>query len=357
MRRLVPILGLLLVVLQLAAQAPDWCNAASRKMHYPPEIWYTGYVEGEQQSGESLEKAMSRLKDAARVELVSTIRTSVEQTIQERTSSDLQQSTTYFEEEIRDTYVSDTRISSSIRDIPGLKIEAYHNPNTKQIVAFAYLKRTTLINQLTRRVALELGKAESALSQAEIYINNGQKQQAQALLEQVSKQFEAVEEAQSLLVVVDDGADAELLQIDQLRDMKKTLSNLSAQVQNATRIYLYCDAQLFDSEYSMLVGKIRGDLSQLGVSFVNDAEQSNWAIFVEVSAREGKKLDYNGESIYYAYVDAQIRIIKTATGQHIYENIITEKDGHAEGYSQAALLAYRHITPKISEIIKQNIQQ
>ncbi len=357
MRRLVPILGLLFVVLQLAAQAPDWYNAASRKMHYPPEIWYTGYVEGEQQSGESLEKAMSRLKDAARVELVSTIRTSVEQTIQERTSSDLQQSTTYFEEDIRDTYVSDTRISSSIRDIPGLKIEAYHNPNTKQIVAFAYLKRTTLINQLTRRIALELGKAESALSQAETYINNGQKQQAQALLEQVSKQFEAVEEAQSLLVVVDDGADAELLQIDQLRDMKKTLSNLSAQVQNATRIYLYCDAQLFDSEYSMLVGKIRGDLSQLGVSFVNDAEQSNWAIFVEVSAREGKKLDYNGESIYYAYVDAQIRIIKTATGQHIYENIITEKDGHAEGYSQAALLAYRHITPKISEIIKQNIQQ
>jgi hypothetical protein len=357
MRRLVPILGLLLVVLQLAAQAPDWCNAASRKMHYPPEIWYTGYVEGEQQSGEILEKAMSRLKDAARVELVSTIRTSVEQTIQERTSSDLQQSTTYFEEDIRDTYVSDTRISSSIRDIPGLKIEAYHNPNTKQIAAFAYLKRTTLINQLTRRIALELGKAESTLSQAETYINNGQKEQAQALLEKIFKQFETVEEAQSLLAIVDDEADAESLQIEQLHNMKKIFSNLSAQIQNATKIYLYCDANLFDTKDAMLVGKIRGELSQLGVSFVTEAEQSNWAIYVEVSTREGKKNDYNGESVYYAYVDAQIRIIKTATGQHIYENIITEKDGHAEGYSQAALLAYRHITPRISEIIKQNIQQ
>ena len=343
--------------MQLAAQAPDWYNAASRKMHYSPETWYTGYVEGELQNGESLEKAMSRLKDAARVELVSTIRTSVEQTMQEWTSSDLQQSTTSFEEQIRETFVSETRISSSIRDIPGLKIEAYHNPNTKQIAAFAYVKRTTLIAQLTRRIAMETGKAQSSLAQVELFIHNGQKPEAQKMMETVLQQVAKIEDSQSLLAVVDENADEESLQMKETHKIKQTLTNMYAQLQNAIKIYLQCGTKLFDSEYTMLVGKIRGELSSLGVSFVNDAEQSNWAIFIDVSAREGKKYEYSGGVIYYAYVDAQIRIIKTATGQHIYENVITEKDGHAEGYTQAAVLAYQHIAPKISEIIKQNIQQ
>ena len=356
MRRFVPILGLLLVVLQLAAQAPDWYNAASRKMHYPPETWYTGYVEGERQSGESRENAISRLKDAARVELVSTIKTSVEQTMQERRTSDLQQSTTSFEENISETFVSDTRISSSLSDIPGLKVDAYSIPHTKQIIAFAYLKRTTLINQLTRHIALELGTAESNVSQVETCISNGQKEQAQAMIEKISKQLEKIEETQSLLAIVDDDADTESLQIEQLQNIRQSLSNLTVQIQNATKIYLHCDAKLFDSEYTSLAGKIRGELSPLGVTFVNNAEQSNWVIFVEVSAREGQYFEFNEEHIYFAYIDARIRINKTATGQHIYENIITEKDGHAEGYSQAALLAYQNIAPKISEIIKQNIQ-
>jgi hypothetical protein len=59
--------------LQLAAQAPDWYSAASRKAHYPQNDWYIGYVEGEQRENEDIEETFSRLKDDARAELATTI--------------------------------------------------------------------------------------------------------------------------------------------------------------------------------------------------------------------------------------------------------------------------------------------
>ena len=55
MRRLLNIVCLLSVILPLAAQMPNWYNAASRKMYYPLEAYYTGYADGEQQKGEALE--------------------------------------------------------------------------------------------------------------------------------------------------------------------------------------------------------------------------------------------------------------------------------------------------------------
>ena len=354
MRKLVPIICLLAVVLPLAAQMPpEWSNVASRKMHYPSEIYYTGYVEGVRQSSETMEDAIARLKDAARIELVSSIRTSVEQTMDSRTQSDMQQSGSYFDEQIRETFVSETRITSSIKDVPGLKVEAYQHPKSGEIAAFAFVKRSTLTNHLVKRIALLSGKAENDLEQAQEMAGNGQKTQARSVASRGLQQLEQVEEAQNLLAAVDETADEETLQLEQTRSLYKRLAALQEQLRNALAVYLQCEAQLFGSDYAALKGTIEGALSGDDVSFVTDPEEADWAIYIRAAAQEHAKTDFGSMSNYAAFVEVHIDIDQKANGKRVYSNGLTSNvTNHTRGFEPAAREAYKNISPQIIEIIK-----
>lgn len=358
MRKILNIIFLLMAVLPLAAQMPDWYNAASRKMHYPPDAYFTGYVEGELQKGEALEDAISRLKDAARAELASTIRTTVEQTTDSRTQSDLVQSTRDFDEQIHETFSVETRISSSIKDIQGLQIEAYRNPSNGSISAFAYVKRQTLVNQLTRRIAMLSGKAENEWQQSFSYYEQGQKTQARSHAENGMAQLAQLEDLQSLLAIVDEFADEETLQTAQTLTLKRQLKDMLSQLRNAVAVYLQCDAKLIDSNYPALCGAVEGALSEIGVSFVDDPTAADWAVYITASAQEYTKTDFGSVSNYTAFIEAHLDIERLSDKKRIYSNSITSKNkSHTKGFDHAAREAYKEITPQIQSIIKTQIAQ
>lgn len=357
MKRFFYSLFLLIVVLPLAAQMPpDWYNAASRRLHYPNDSYYTGYVEGDKQPGEALENAMSRLKDAARVELVATIRTSVEQTMHNRTTSDLRQSSNYFEEDIQELHTTETRISSCIRDIPGLKVDAYQDPKTGVIFAFAYVKRSTLIAQLTRRISVNLGKAEASFSQAEQMVADGQKKQARSIIEQGLQHINQVEETQGLLMIVDEEGDEESFQLAETQELKRKMTDTAAQLRNAIAVCLICKAKLFNADYSALDGMLRGELSNFGVTFVDDPTQAEWTIIVSAVAQRMAKTDFGQYTNYAACAEADIYMDKSKSRQRIYSNHIKSKTcNHTRGYNEAAREAYHELSSKLSAIIKTQI--
>ena len=57
------------------------------------------------------------------------------------------------------------------------------------------------------------------------------------------------------------------------------------------------------------------------------------------------------------YVDANVSVTKTATGQRVYENMFTEKGGHTHNYEQAARDAYKYVTPKICQTVEEQVKQ
>ena len=358
MRKLISIICFIAVILPLAAQmSPDWTNAASRKMHYPSETFYTGYVEGTLQKGESVDEAISRLKDAARAELASTIRTTVEQTIENRSQSNLQQSSSDFDEQIQETVINNVRISSTIRDIPGLQIEAYYNTSKNIISAFAYVKRITLINNLVKRIALLSGKAENDLEHAIELANKEQKTQARSVAERGLQYLAEAEDAQNLLFSVDETADEETLQLEQTRSLYRQLVTLQDQLRNALAIYLQCEAKIFGSEYTALKGAIEGALSESEVSFVTNVEEADWAIYIHSEAQEHAKTDFGNMSNHAALVETHIDIDKKSNGKRIYSNGLTSNvANHTRGFEPAAREAYKQITPQIIEILKKQVE-
>ncbi len=339
-----------------AQMPPSWYDHDLRRLDYPDSEYFTGYAEGTPMSGERSEIAIQRLKDAARVEAVSTIRVHI---TNQSTNDLISQQLSNMEGEfwnVMNTFASSTTTSVDMK-IPGLQIDAWRNPQTGTIYAFAYVKKSTLIRQLEKQITVALTKVEMSLDQVDQLIATAQKLQARSAAEKALPLFAEVDEAQKLLAAVDADATEETLMLNETRQLQQRLMALVAQLKNALSICIQCDASIFGTNYSTLSSALQGHLSKLGCNFVRDPSTADWVIEIQSQAREYNVITMGNVSTYFVYVDATVAITKTATGQRVYENMFTEKGGHTHNYEQAARDAYKYVTPKICQVIEEQVKQ
>lgn len=342
------------VIFAFAQMPPEWCDHDLRRVAYPDSEYFTGYAEGAPMSGERVEVATQRLKDAARVEALSTIRVHVKNnTTNNALSQTLRSSEGTFRQSMRE-FASSTTTSVDIK-IPGLQIEAWRDLQTGTIAAFAYVKKSTLIRQLEKQITVALTKVEMSLEQIDQLIATGQKLQARSVAENALPLFAEVDEAQKLLVAVDADATEETLMLPETRILQQRLMAMVAQLKNALTICLRADAKIFNSAYSALQAELQGHLSKIGCNFVTDPSTADWVIDISAQAREYNVMTMGNVSTYFVYVDANIAITKTATGQRVYENMFSEKGGHTHNYDQAARDAYKYLLPKLREVLDEQI--
>ena len=344
------------VVVALAQLPPEWCDHDLRRVAYPDSEYFTGYAEGVPTGSERVEVATQRLKDAARVEALSTIRVHVKNnTTNNALSQTLRSSEGTFRQSMRE-FTSSTTTSVDMK-IPGLQIESWRNPQTGTIAAFAYVKKSTLIRQLEKQITVALTKVEMSLDQIDQLIATGQKLQARSVAENALPLFAEVDEAQKLLVAVDVEATEETLMLPETRTLQQRLMAMVAQLKNALTICFRADAKIFNSAYPDLQAELQGHLSKLGCNFVTAPSTADWVIDIAAQAREHNVMTMGNVSTYFVYVDANIAITKTATGQRVYENMFSEKGGHTHNYDQAARDAYKYLLPKLREVLDDYIKQ
>ena len=339
-----------------AQMPPAWTDHDLRHIDYPDSEYFTGYAEGAPTGSERQEVATQRLKDAARVEAVSTIRIHItNQSTNDMVSQQLSTMDGDFWNAMN-TFTSSTTTTVDMK-IPGLQIESWRNSQTGTISAFAYVKKSTLIRQLEKQITVALTKVEMSLDQVDQLIATGQKLQARSAAEKALPLFAEVDEAQKLLEAVDTDATEETLMLSETRQLQQRLMAMVAQLKNALTICLKADAKIFSTAYPALQEELKGALSQLGCNFVTDPITADWTINISAQAREYNTVTMGDVNTYFAYVDATVSITKTATGQRVYENIFTEKGGHTHNYQQAAREAYKYLTPKIRKVVEEQVKQ
>lgn len=339
-----------------AQMPPTWSDYDMRQLEYPDSEYFTGYAEGAPMTGERQEVATQRLKDAARVEAVSTIRVHI---INQSTNDLISQQLSNMEGEfwnVMNTFTSSTTTTVDMK-IPGLQIEAWRDPQTGTIYAFAYVKKSTLIRQLEKQITVALTKVEMSLDQVDQLIAAGQKLQARSAAEKALPLFAEVDEAQKLLVAVDADATEETLMLNETRQLQLRLMAMVAHLKNALTICIQCDASIFGTNYPTLSSTLQGHLSKLGCNFVSDPSVADWAVMIQASAREYSTVLTGNIATYFVYVDATVSVRKAVTNQLVYEDMLTEKGGHTHNYHQAAREAYRYLTPKICQAVEEQVKQ
>lgn len=333
--------------------APDWMDAQQRELLYPAGKYYTGFATTTIQKGEEKTAAYDRVKQNARVDAISSIQVSVEQTIErymKNTQSGSSVSTT-------DIMTSHARSHSSIKDVPGLNIEVWENPKTGDVSAFAYVKILDLSRRLMRRILTNVGKVETELQAVEDLVARGDKSQARDKLPALQSLLNDIEGDQRVLLSVDSNVTDEDLAVEEVNSLKKKHQSLVGDLKNGIAIYLDCKADLFGKNYSTLLKEIQGALSPIGCMFVDNSEASDWAIYIVAPAREYHKDQFGDVTSYTSYVDASISIVKTAAGKRVYEDEISVKGSHTHNYEQAGREAYKKLAPQVSAVIRKLISK
>ena len=338
----------------LFAQEPDWFDSKNRATFYPTSTYFSGFVMDEISPTADVEKATEHIKSAARVEAVSTIQIYVDNVKQDNTRSESYQTMSKYVEEIYQQFTSNTTLTTRM-DVPGLKVEGYKNGNI--IAAFAYVKKSDLKHQLEKQITMALTRIETQLDNIDELINNGQKVEARSRIKPISKDFLPIEQTQELLLAVDANADAGSLQLEETKALQQRYAKMQATLKNGIYIALHCTASLFDDSYDALPNIIKGDLSSLGCTFIENDAEADWIVTITSSAREYTKSTLGNATNYYSYVDSQINIKKAKTGQIIYTDEFSIKGGDTRNYVLAGKAAYKEIAPKLCDAIKKHIQQ
>lgn len=336
------------------AQEPDWFDSKSRAAFYPTNAYFSGFAMDEIRSGADVETALEHVKAAARVEAVSTIQVYINSVKQDKTLSESHQTMSKYVEEIYQQFSSNTTLTTKM-EIPGLKVDQYKKGNI--VAAFAYVNKKDLKRQLEKQITMDIARLETKLDNIEELMNSGQKVEARSRLEPIINDFLPIEKNQELLLAVDADADVESLQLNETKILQQRYATMRTSLKNGIYIALHCTSDLFDGAYNTMEDQIKGNISSLGCSFTTNDADADWIIVIKSSAREYSQVKFSSATTYFTYVDSNIKIKKAKTSQVVYTDEISIKGGDTGDYIGAGVAAYKELTPKLSAIIKQQIQK
>lgn len=253
------------------------------------------------------------------------------------------------------SYNVQTRFSTDV-ELKLVETRTFYDANRDEGAAIAFIDKAAARRFYLNAVEILLNKCDNASTIARNYIDQGFKTRAQEELKKVETAFEEVEGLFVWLSFFDYPQTSlkELMARANISEqqVKQTISEL----QHADVILLTCKADMFGSPYP-LQNELKGVIAAEGCSFTSDPSQADWIINVSVSSREGQTANIGTMVSYFSFLDAEISIDKCITSQRIYEDAISVKGGHPQGYPDAARKAFKDLKNELGTLILTNIKQ
>jgi hypothetical protein len=122
-------------------------------------------------------------------------------------------------------------------------------------------------------------------------------------------------------------------------------------------IFLMCNALTTSYTYTQLRGDIAGCLTEAGYTMVYSADKADWCIQLMGTTGNKKETPFGTSTWYFTEVTVSILIDRGAFKDRIYENNLTLKGSYNTDYDDAALDAYRRLTPQICETLLHQLSQ
>ena len=246
---------------------------------------------------------------------------------------------------------SSTTVFSTDVSLKLVETKTMYNPFTKEGFAIAYIDKSAGIRYWSNELNIVLGSIESCCNVSQAYISTGFKDKAKLELQKAEGMFSSADTPLFWIAFLG-MSDLELQSFMARRNLlEKTVKKSLADLQYGTTICIKCSADIFGTANLKLSNDIKGKLAPKGCNFVDDSLTADWVVTITANAREHNRMDYGTSSAYFAYVDAVVSVMKTATSQVICEDEISVKGSHTRSYNEAARDAYKSIGEKIVSLL------
>lgn len=334
---------------------PMWCDDNWRAATYPRTSYICGFVMGEVQVGESIEQTLQRIKEKAQAEAVQNIMTSVEYTSSSIVQSDQHSGTMGFSEMTRELFSTSTSIHSSLKDIPNLSVESWHNPKTNEVFAFAWVKKTDLVRTLKKQIITHVTRAEMAVEEADGLLAEGEKSAARKSIAKAIEHLQQVVEQQKVVQSVDSNTEMEDIAFAESNALKQRATALYQQLKNGVAVYIGGEVSIFDKSYPTFIQQIKQDISPIGCTFTMNESEADWVIWLQGTTREYNTLQTGAYTAYFVIAEVALQIVKGNIQSTIYEGSFSEKGSHTVNREEAGYAAYAEVYQQIAEKIREII--
>lgn len=300
---------------------PSWCNNEWRSNNYPRALYLQGFNVGEQQMGESIEQTHQRLKEKAQGEALQNI----------------------------------IATQNATKDIPNLSVESWHNPQTNEVFAFAWVKKTDLVRTLKKQIISHMTRAEMAIEEAEGLLAEGEKGAARKTIAKAIEHLQQVEEQQKVVQSVDATINMEDIAFAESNALKQRATALYQQLKNGVSVYIGGEITIFDKSYPTFINQIKQQISGIGCTFTTNEAEADWVIRLQGTTREYNTLQTGAYTAYFVMSEVILQIVKGNTQSVIYEGSFSEKGSHTLNREEASYAAYaevyQQVATKVEEII------
>ena len=301
--------------------APFWCNDTWRATNYPREQYLQGFVIGTIQAGETIEQTYQRLKEKAQTEALQNI----------------------------------IATQNATKDIPNLSVESWHNPQTNEVFAFVWVKKTDLVRTLKKQIISHVTRAEMAIEEAEGLLAEGEKNTARKSIAKAIEHLQQVLEQQKVVQSVDSNTEMEDIAFAESNALKQRATALYQQLKNGVAVYISGEVTIFDKSYPIFIQKIKQEISPMGCTFTTNEAEADWVIRLQGTTREYNTLQTGAYTAYFVMAEVALQILKGNTQSTIYEGNFSEKGSHTLNREEAAYAAYAEVYQQVAAKVKEII--
>lgn len=253
-------------------------------------------------------------------------------------------------------YYSTTSFATDV-DVNLLETKSYFNNSDNKMYVIAFINKSEALRFYTRQIDIVFNNVEKHISITDTYVETGFKSKAKEEIKKADAEFSKLDKPIFFLTVFD-CPEYELQEVlRKYGELEQLVKRKITDLEYGTNIYVSCTADMFGQTYYNLQKELKAELSEIGCNFTDDRSSADWAIIINANSRQYNTVDFGSTVNYFSYVDAEITIEKVITNQRIYEDMLTEEGGHTHNFNEAARDAYKKITPKIINLVSENIKQ
>jgi len=295
---------------------PMWTWAMERETSYPPRFFFTGYIEGNVQQGETVENAKNRLSRDAQGLLSESIRVTVRSQATSHTVSTEDRFSSIF----RGTVQTESEV-----EIVGITSEPpFYDSETGIVYAFAYVSRPELAGYYKSNLAMHLTQAEGLLQTANELESSGEKSQARRQCEAAIPLLARVRATQDLLTAIDVNITSEGLQQPRTEALYNQIVQMLTQLAQAVYVFVESVETNFSQPVTIVANRLKSTLSTQGCSFVDDPAKANFQIRIRTTTR------YQGveQGFTVCYADVAIQLFDVSRNRSVFQDEFSQKGIH-----------------------------
>ncbi len=321
-----------------AQQKPTWLNESFREMNYPGNTFLREFAFDNKSPDESVGEAIERISEISRANLSLSILSTIHSVIESYSQN--------FEQDGQHQYSEQFQVyskSESHMVISGVNVETYFDEKDQMVYALAYANKYEVIGYYKALIQMELQKINSIVDNARKYEDELKKVSALEQYESAIPIFADIAFARGLLVAVDNVGGSTYM-VEEINNMQQTITEALIRLSNAISIYIVSNEDLFGSPQNSIENGIKGMMSAGNFNFVDSPEDAEWILEINATAREYNKT----HGIYFSYIDADVKLIRTISKANIYQDKFSVKGGHTLSFLEAARRAGQELSETIA---------